>query len=382
VKSKDPLGLFNPGHEGGAKHHIPKHKTSALFAALFVRAPFDVLAKIYEISPEQDPDDLAIALSVIPSEEEARLMSQPQKRIPYRSRAWTLEEYDCLLNLLVKHWINNPPYSSTSPFLTKCASWILPFPLTPLSIAAYNPDVTNKVLLSICELEPKARTIECKLFGVQTTPLFIAAASPVPPKPFNPNPIMSVRVRYEESKENRWRKVKLLAIGSEWYMGGHSSREPTIEEIHTACKEAIRRQEWELVREFLKRQDEAMPVVQAQLEKTTFQGDGMDLDIKVSSTIAIAEPAQPKPSTPSSLLDPIRAALSEHDVKTQTRLQKQQKANEKARARDDWHHKNMGLVMYPIDAAVDLVHAIIPSSWLKRKNSGDGELHGIVSAMS
>jgi hypothetical protein len=108
----------------------------------------------------------------------------------------------------------------------------------------------------------------------------------------------------------------------------------------------------------------------------------MDLDIKVSSTIAIAEPAQPKPSTPSSLLDPIRAALSEHDVKTQTRLQKQQKANEKARARDDWHHKNMGLVMYPIDAAVDLVHAIIPSSWLKRKNSGDGELHGIVSAMS
>ena len=147
----------------------------------------------------------------------------------------------------------------------------------------------------------------------------------------------------------------------------------------------MQRNEWELVREFLKRQhEEAPPVVQAQFEHADFREHGTDVDITVSP-VAIAEPvgAIVEPSPSSSLLDPIRDALTEHDRKAGTKAQKRQDAEEKARARDEWAHKNMGLVMYPIDAAVDLAMAMIPSSWRKKARGGDeNEIRGIVSRMS
>eukprot|EP00804_Cyclotella_cryptica_P000109 CCRYP_020512-RA/>CCRYP_020512-RA protein AED:0.00 eAED:0.00 QI:380/-1/1/1/-1/1/1/366/340 len=337
-------------------------------------------------------------LSVIPSEEAERLRLSRPPSVPYRSRAWSTEEYNDILRFLLQHSVKYPMPSNC---LVKCPSWILPFALTPLAIAAYNLDVSHIVLQTICALEPRAIRVECTLFGVATTALFIAAASPVPPKPaWNAATDVTV-MRYEQVTENRWNKVKSLVIGSEWYtLHSHNivnnplesvSREPTVHEIHDACLEAIKRNEWELVREFLKRQqDESLPVVQAQLDHTNLKGDGMDVDIKVSP-VAIAEPltgqvvsSMESPLSSSSVLSPIRNALMDHDQKTNTQLQKQQHVDERARARDEWSHKNMGLAMYPIHAAVDLANAMIPSSWRKkaRGKSDKDEMRGIVPVMS
>jgi hypothetical protein len=175
-----------------------------------------------------------------------------------------------------------------------------------------------------------------------------------------------------------------LIVDSEWYSNHHISdnpaaREPSIDEIRCACKESMKRNEWELVREFLKRQDEdiSLPVVQARLEDGNVVGDGMDVDIKLSP-VALAEPSDQIQSIASTSLDSFRAALAEHDQKNLAKIQKQQKA----RAKDDWAHKNMGLVMYPIDAVVDVATAMIPRSWLGRRHSSEKDAHVIVSAMS
>jgi hypothetical protein len=77
-------------------------------------------------------------------------------------------------------------------------------------------------------------------------------------------------------------------------------------------------------------------------------------------------------------MEKFRKALAEHDEKNLARLQKQQKA----RAKDDWVHKNMGVVMYPIDAVVDVATAIIPRSWRKRHGGDRDVVHAIVSPMS
>ncbi|KAL3797576.1 hypothetical protein ACHAWO_012590 [Cyclotella atomus] len=388
--NNNPLGLlFAPNNSKQAYYQdIPKTKTSALFAALFVRAPLDIVTKIYEIDPRQfQDDDLAYTLSVIPSEEEERLLTHPRQRIPYRSRAWSIVEYNSILGLLLQHYSMHQTNSGET-FLHKCNSWILPFPLTPLCIAAYNSDVLEDTIRTICMLKPRAVDVECKLFGVQTLPFIIAAASPVPPKP-SVGVHVSVSKKYNDAKERRWRKVKHLIVGSsgDCYIGNHgdapSLPEPTADQVCKACDEAIKRNEWELVREFLKRQDEdnVVPVVQDQLDTENINGDGMDVDIPFSpvATAAAAEPLnQVQCIMPPSHMEKFRKALAEHDKKNLARLQKQQKA----RAKDDWVHKNMGVVMYPIDAVVDVATAIIPRSWRKRHGGDRDVVHAIVSPMS
>ena len=105
-----------------------------------------------------------------------------------------------------------------------------------------------------------------------------------------------------------------------------------MQQIRNACEESMRRNEWELVRELLKHHYQG--------EMETFE--------------------------------PITSALAQHDKK----IQSQQQKREKARARDQWLHKNMGLVMYPVDAFLDLVFACVPT-----KEDGD-EASGIVAPMS
>jgi hypothetical protein len=381
----NPLGLHFSSY---TKHHaddIPRTKTSALFAALFVRAPFDVVSKIYEIMDRGQfkDEDLAYTLSIIPSEEEERLMSHPRQRIPYRSRAWSFDEYNEILSLFLQHYSMHQRTSSS--LLHKCDSWILPFPLTPLCIAAYNPDVSDETLRKICILEPRAVDIECKLFGVQTLPFVIAAASPVPPKP-SVGVHVSISRKYSDAMERRWRKVKCLIVGSDCYIGNNDLSvsppllEPSVDQVCKACDEAIQRNEWEIVREFLKRQEEGIviPVVQAQLENTNMKGDGMDVDIPFSPVATAAAEPLNQVQCVSSSLEKFRKALAEHDRNTQAQIQKQQKE----RAKDDWVHKNMGVVMYPIDAVVDVATSIIPRSWRKRHGGDRDVAHVIVSPMS
>jgi hypothetical protein len=156
----------------------------------------------------------------------------------------------------------------------------------------------------------------------------------------------------------------------------------------------MKRNEWELVREFLKRQrrrhDEALPVVHAQVDHAPFHGDGADVDIDVSPVaVAVARPVTGQvsvedPPSSFSLMDSIRAALAQHDQTIGMKLQNQRLADEKSRAREEWARKNMGLAMYPIDAAVDLATAMIPKPWRKKikgKNGEDG-IKGIVPVMS
>jgi hypothetical protein len=175
-------------------------------------------------------------------------------------------------------------------------------------------------------LEPKAIGMESKLFTVSTIPLIVAAASPVPPATF------PIDVR-DEVKRNRWEKVKLL-MNKDWFeidvqssslddiIGDALPSPPaiTLEQVKVACDEAMKRKEWELVRELLK-----------QFNSTT----GDELTMSLSS---------------------IQTALAQHDRKVSTKLRKQ----DEKRYREEWLHRNMGLVMYPVDALLDLINAVIP----------------------
>ena len=360
----DPLGLFNAKKTA---YKVPPSKNTALFAALFVRAPYTVIEKIYTMAPSHvdEPLDMMYVLSVIPSEEEARLQDSSStttaRKNPYRTRAWTSEEYAKVLNLLLHSFISS--MAPSSALLKTTPSWMLPFALTPLAIAAYNPDVPAVIVEHLCALQPEAIEKECKFFGItHATPLIIAAASPLPTSKEDS--------KYNEAKDVRWEKIKLSTLPEAWYdkqrevliesvEAGEKGTgtaiqplatattsphpEPKLEHIEYACEEAKRRNEWELVREFLKRYNSS--------------GDSS----------AVSETAKEEPSK----LDLLHIALTQHDEKTRTHTERKRESQEKARTRDKWLHDNMGLVMYPVDAALDLVSAVIP----KKKSDAGGIVH-------
>ena len=322
----DPLGLFSVGK----KSTLPKHKNGALFASLYVRAPFPLIKKICDISKEAEMVDFMYVLSIIPHEEQLRLGRTQPRKIPYRSRSWTNDEYARILNLCLKESLQHDHEvgRSAPSLLEKCPAWIIPstFVVTPLAMAAYNPDVPSHILQMLCMLEPNAIDMDCKLFGVLTIPLIVAAASPIPP-------VASSSDARDEMKRNRWEKVKLL-MNKDWfehYKAQSSSMDDIIgaalpppadislEQVKVACAEAMKRTEWELVRELLK---------------------------EFNST------------TGASNLSPFETALAQHDKRVSTKLRKQ----EQKRSRDEWLHKNMGLVMYPVDTLMDLISSVMPQT--------------------
>ena len=336
--NNDPLGLFNNQSDTNL---IPRTKNTSFFAALFVRAPYQVIEQIYNIGPSHvdEPIDLMYVLSIIPSEEEVRL-SQLQKKSPHRTRTWTTQnEYHQLINLQLK------ALSHSSSLMDYWPSWIVGSTgneMTPLAIAAYNPDVPANVVKLLCMAEPESIDKVCT-YHVQTLPIIIAAASPIPSESSK---------EYENAKKRRWEKVKILSLSKDYYYSQQKivlknaaddaidmSRsqllsdlttseqiEPQLEDINNACNQAMKHNEWELVREFLNH----YPLV----------------DVKIQN------------------------ALAQHDEKTNAARKKQKKKQD----REKWLHRNAGLLMYPIDAILDLISVIVPPS--------KGEYHGIVSPMS
>lgn len=327
----DPLGLFNDDGVVSNKLKLPKTKNTAIFASLYVRAPLQIIKKICDVSKDADPTDLMYALSVIPHEEEQRLQ-EIRRKIPYRSRFWTKAEFNAIIKVLIQDCLLHQSNGS-GWLLEKCPFWILDasaFVLSPLAMAAYNPDVSSSVLQLLATIEPNAIIdMDCKLFSVSTIPLIIAAASPA----------TSATVSLESNDEvrrNRWEKVTLL-MNRDWFYEQEKALPPTslatiddiplpsppkltLHQVKVTCDEAEKRKEWELVRELIKRYNPATA--------------GEELE----------------------LLSSIQTALAQHDRQVSTRLRKQQEK----RVRDEWLHRNMGLVMYPVDIVMDLVYAAIP----------------------
>lgn len=322
TERNDPLGLFNDG----SKLIVPNSKNSAIFASLYVRAPFQVIKKICDRAKDAELSDLMYALSVIPHEEQLRLQ-ELQRKIPYRSRCWTKEEFNEILKLLLKECLPHQSSTAAPSLLEKCPSWIInpsAFAVTPLAMAAYNPDVSSSILQILCTMEPRAiDDMDCKLFAVTTIPLIIAAASPAPPEgPFSLEHVNEVR-------RNRWGKVELL-MNKDWFYeqqkSGHvpldnlpSPPELTLQQVKIACDEAVKREEWELVRELLK-------------QNNSMTGEE------------------------STMMRHFQTELSQHDNKERKKLKKQQEK----RSRDEWLHRNMGLIMYPVDIFMDLIYSVIP----------------------
>jgi len=199
-------------------------------------------------------------------------------------------------------------------------NWIVKSALTPLCLAAYNPDVSVSTVQVISALEPRAMNKTCTLFGVKSLPLMIAASSPLP---------VEESSRYAEAKDVRWSKVNALTLSEDYY--GQQKRiilesvsgsvdalqsimidepSPSLQDEKRACEVAIKFGEFELVREFIEQ-----------------AGDPNDLK-------------------------DAREAVASRDAKRQ----KKQKRLE----RDRWLQKNAGLLMYPVDALLDLFSIFVP----------------------
>ena len=337
--NNDPLGLFNNQSDTNL---IPRTKNTSFFAVLFIRAPYQVIEQIYNIAPSHvdEPIDLMYVLSIIPSEEEVRL-SQLQKKSPHRTRSWTQNDYHQLLNLQLK------ALSHSSSLMDYWPSWIVGSTrneMTPLAIAAYNPDVSANVVRILCMAAPESIDKVCT-YHVRTLPIIIAAASPT----------TKLSTNYEDAKLRRWEKAKMLLLSKDYYYSQQkivlknaadddidlsrsqllsdpssttveATIEPQLKDINNACNQAIKHNEWELVREFVKQYS--------------------SVDVKIQN------------------------ALAQHDEKANAARKKQKKKQD----REEWLHRNAGLLMYPIDAVLDLISVVIPPS--------TGEYHGIVSPMS
>mmetsp|Transcript_31031 Transcript_31031/g.73995 ORF Transcript_31031/g.73995 Transcript_31031/m.73995 type:complete len:385 (+) Transcript_31031:125-1279(+) len=320
----DVLGQKNDPLNLNKATGIPRG--TALFAALFVRATYDVLAKIQEIDPTRfETTDLMYALSVVPSEEEERLANG--RSSPYRTRTWTSDEYRKVLHLMIHTYVAHDSQSASSRHARKslvdvAPNWIIQSALTPLSLAAYNPDVSASTLRLISTLEPRALNKTCALFGVQSLPLLIAASSPLPDE-------VDSRCAYMKARDVRWKKVNALTLSEDFYsrqqkgilesVGSASvdalqtciidESPPSLKDIQRSCEVAIKFGEYELVREFVKQAD------------------------------------------PNDLRD-AREAVAFHDAK--------RKKKQKRLARVQWLHNNAGLLMYPVDALLDLFSLIVP----------------------
>jgi hypothetical protein len=198
-------------------------------------------------------------------------------------------------------------------------------------------------------------TNEEELTFVKTLPLFLAAASPLPP---NSNKQSS---EYKEMHERRWKKVQLLTLGIDWYNnnsnwqskdGAVAQVEPSVDQVKRACGMAIQYKEWELVREYIK----YFPAVSTEMVVLNHN------NTRNVSTSTIAN------------------ALEQHDRYYTETIQHHKRKQEKGRKRREWLHRNMGPVMYEVNAIMDVVRSIIPT---RKKNSRGGKTGcGIVLPMS
>lgn len=431
--AKDPLGLFR------GRGAVPSNDVtnSAFYAAIHVRAPFSVAKAIYEWERQKPQKDAVVlnrnveflmhALAVIPSEEEERLKKQRGSKSANdrmgRMQTWSLEDMDSILEMILR----DKDSTFSDAYLAQSPRWIIPSSaptaLPPLGIAAYNPDISAGILIMIYDKEPRAANEECTLFGRTTLPWIVAAASPLPPKRANAignsaniDPVISTK--YQEQSENRWEKVRFLVAHWDGSDGTHANTDvgspvsiiPTMEQILRACKEAIRRGEWELVREFLKRHyyrksdccdskqgnGKVTIVPKVEADRATSTSDvpvvmaqplTQEEVISMSFSSKLPEPSAPsltlQPSSAAvetttttadqaAVLEPIHWLLVQHDQKFQAYYQRN---NQKHHSKEEWIRKNMGLVMYQVDAMVDLASAVVPSSWMKKvknRHSGSG----------
>ena len=266
------------------------------------------------------------ALSVVPSEEKKRM--DRGRSSSYRSRTWTSDEFRKVLHLLIHTYVTHQNQSASSPcesLIDIAPNWIIQSALTPLCLAAYNPDVSVSTVQVISALEPRALKKTCTLFGVKSLPVLIAASSPLPDE-------AGSRCAYMEAKDVRWRKVNALALPEDFYsqqqnviLESVSSASsdvlqtikideptPSLHDVKKSCETAIKFGEYELVREFVKQ-----------------AGD------------------------PNGLED-AQEAVESHDSKRQKRLKRLE--------REQWLHKNAGLVMYPVDALRDVLSMFLPKS--------------------
>ena len=377
----DPLGLGGDGGHGGDE------EDSSFFAALFVRAPIAILGAILDAAPPMSrvvlSGHLAYALCVVPSEEGGVARGAVVPR--FRTRTWSTREHGGILRLLLRSIFvasssssSSPGGSFSSPLLERrpcpprrprgngastmsssSSSGVPSLLLTPLAIAAYNPDVPPSIVRLLCSLEPRAMNAGCQFprggggGAVETTPLFLAAASPLPPPESSSE--------YAGLRERRWEKVVLLTLSREWHEGQRGllfsgagedddvlaspPREPTSAEVRRACEEAMRMDEWELVREYARRYPPSSP-------------GGGDDDAAA------------------------REALARHDERETANAERRKREGGKRRARGEWLCRNMGPVMYEIDALWDLVSAMIPASRKKKCRDGTAGRRGIVMRMS
>ena len=379
----DPLGLGGGGDGDG------DDEDSSFFAALFVRAPIAIVEAIRDAAPPMSrvglSRHLAYVLCVVPSEEGVERVVVPR----FRTRTWSTREHGGILRLLLRSLIvasyssSSPVESFSSPLLERrpcpprrrgigassssSSSGAPSLLLTPLAIAAYNPDVPPSVVRLLCSLEPRAMNAVCDFPRggggggaevVETIPLFLAAASPLPP------PAESSSPEYTGLRERRWEKVVLLTLSREWHEGrggllsgagedddvlaSPATREPTSAEVRRACEEAIRMDEWELVREYARRYPPSSP-----------PGGGGEDDAAARG-----------------------ASLARHDERETANAERRKREEGKRRARGEWLRRYMGPVMYEIDALGDLVSAMIPASRKKKCRDGTAGRRGIVMRMS
>mmetsp|Transcript_20347 Transcript_20347/g.29503 ORF Transcript_20347/g.29503 Transcript_20347/m.29503 type:complete len:320 (+) Transcript_20347:119-1078(+) len=195
--------------------------TPALYAAIFHRAPFDIIEKVYNIKPEQlNESDMNCALGHLRN---ATLSS---------GRVWHAAERETILEFLVERCVHRFLLRASSIGVADGNIW------TPLACAVENDLVSPRIVRMMCFKQPDAIDVKCRCpDNHHVFPLDISVGNRE-----KRNLLLMGSDFYRQYKESavggvKWEKVLIPPVSKEAF--------------ELALNEAMNRKQWSLVNDLM-----------------------------------------------------------------------------------------------------------------------------------
>jgi len=194
--------------------------TSAIFTAVFHRAPLDVIQAIKDMKPDElSETDLHCALA---SDRHRQPNSQGIER-----RNWHRSEHEAVIELLVEGCPPTAFLKTSPPSMTGVREY------TPLGHALDNQDISPRITKCLCFKEPRAIETDCYFMDGPIRPLALAMHQTDKRDLI----LLGMTFYQEQNTSGGWERVAIPDVG--------------IDQFDSALKKAVQAKEWDLVGKLL-----------------------------------------------------------------------------------------------------------------------------------